>query len=86
MAKVKFDVCDVCNEVIIKAQGGIEIAGENIAITWVGKDSPEGDPFRNAGIHAPMNGRVTLTICKTCLLKELKISNSDFLDILNNDR
>jgi len=86
MAKVKFDVCDICNEVVVKSKGGIEVSGQNIAVAWVGKNSPEGDPFKNAGIHAPMDGRVTLTICKSCLIKELKISNSDFLDILNNDR
>lgn len=86
MAKVKFDVCDICNEVVTKSKGGIEISGQNIAITWVGKNSPDGDPFKNAGIHVPMDGRVTITICKSCLIKELKINNSDFLDIINNDR
>lgn len=86
MAKVKFDVCDICNEVITKNKGGIEISGENIAVTWVGKDSLQDDPFKKAGIYAPMNGRVTITVCNSCLVKELKISNSDFVDILNNDR
>ena len=74
MAKMEMDVCDVCGEVIIQSKGGIEISGENIAIAWVGQDSPEGDPFKNSGIHIPMNGRVTLTICKTCLIKELGLA------------
>lgn len=86
MAKIKVDVCDVCGEVIVKAKGGIEISGENIVIAFAGRGAPEGDPFKNSGIHIPMNGRVTLTVCKPCLVKELEISNSDFLDILNKDR
>lgn len=71
MAKVRLDVCDVCGEVISIMKGGLEISGENIGVTWVGKGSPAEDPFKNSGVHIPMNGRVTLTVCKPCLLKEL---------------
>lgn len=77
MAKIKLDVCDICNEVIVQAQDGIEISGENIAVAWAGKSSPEGDPFNNSGIHIPMNGRVSLTICKSCLIHELNITKID---------
>lgn len=86
MAKIRLDVCDVCNEVISAAKGGVEISGENIGVAWAGRNSPEGDPFKNSGIHIPMNGRVTLTVCKGCLVKELQITNSDFVEILNKDR
>lgn len=86
MAKVRLDVCDVCNEVVVNTKSGIEISGENIAVAWVGRNSPEGDPFKNSGIHIPMNGRVTLTICKHCLVKELEICDADFVDILNKDK
>lgn len=74
MSKREMDVCDVCDQVVTKTKGGIEISGENIAVSWVGKDSPEGDPFKNSGVHIPMNGRVTLTVCKPCLVKELGIN------------
>lgn len=77
MAKVKLDVCDICNEVIVSAKSGIEISGENIAVAWAGRDSPKGDPFNNSGIHIPMNGRVTLTICKLCLITELEITKME---------
>ncbi|HLG28093.1 MAG TPA: hypothetical protein VI423_09940 [Paenisporosarcina sp.] len=73
MAKVKIDVCDVCGEVITGAKNGIEISGENIAVAWAGRNSPEGDPFDNNGVHIPMNGRVTLTVCKPCLISELEL-------------
>lgn len=83
MAKIKLDVCDICSEVIVTAKNGIEISGENIAVAWAGRNSPEGDPFRNSGIHIPMNGRVTLTVCKPCLIKELEISKSDIVENFN---
>lgn len=77
MAKVQVDLCDVCGEVIVEPKGGFEISGENISIAWAGRNSPEGDPFKNAGIHIPMNGRVTLTVCKSCLVKELEIKTPE---------
>lgn len=71
MAKVEFDVCDICGEAVTYSKGGIEISGENIAVAWVGKDSPKEDPFKGCGIHAPMNGRVSITVCLPCLKQEL---------------
>jgi hypothetical protein len=76
MAKIQLDSCDICNELINNEKEGIEISGENIAIAWLGKGSPKGDAFRGSGIYAPMNGRVTLAICKSCLIQELNLTRN----------
>ena len=67
------EVCDLCDEILTEQQAGIAILGENIAVRWVGKSSVSTDVFENNGQYAPMNGRVSLTICKKCLKLYLKL-------------
>ena len=67
MGKLKIDVCDLCDAVLTDSKSGIIIEGEHIAVCWAGRNSPEDDIFQGHGSHAPMDGRVSLTVCKTCL-------------------
>lgn len=67
MAKINMDVCDSCGNVIEDFKGGLEISGENIKVLWAGKSPPSEDVFQNDGVHAPMNGRISITICTSCI-------------------
>lgn len=77
MAKVKIDVCDMCDEVLKGPKDGIIIKGEEIEVQWAGRNSPPGEIFDQNGQHAPMMGRVSLTLCKTCLWIHLEIKPTD---------
>lgn len=72
MGKRTVDTCDLCEEEILTAKGGVEISGQNIIIHWAGKNSPKEDVFANNGSHAPLNGRTSLVVCNECLLDYFK--------------
>lgn len=67
MAKIKVDVCDLCDEVLVKPRAGLLFEGENISVKWAGRGSPDEDPLSGAGSLAPLNGRVCVLVCKKCL-------------------
>lgn len=72
MTKLSVDVCDICDEILTEAKSGIVIEGEDIAMRWAGRNSPKEDLFQNNGQYAPMNGRISFSVCRKCLDLKLK--------------
>ena len=63
------DICDICgNEIVDKS--GLRIDGENIETKVIGSQKKK-DIFSKDGQYAPMNGKVSFTICKECLMSNL---------------
>ncbi len=67
MTKLTLDVCDICDEVLTESKSGIVIEGEDITMRWAGRNSPNEDLFQNNGQYAPMNGRISFSVCLKCL-------------------
>lgn len=72
MAKLNIDVCDMCDTVLTEPKSGIVIEGEDIIMRWAGRNSPKDDLFQNNGQYAPMNGRISFSVCLKCLNEKIK--------------
>lgn len=58
------DQCNMCENDLVDKKSGLIIKGSDIITSWAGDLS---DPFANSGNRAPMQGQVSLVICKPCL-------------------
>lgn len=67
MPKIELDVCDFCDNILAEKKSGLVIEGENLKVTYAGRNSKDEDPFKENGQYAPLNGRVSITICWKCL-------------------
>lgn len=65
------DACHMCDEPLLLPRSGLSIMGADIVTRWAGPVRT--DPFVNSGAHAPMQGQVSLTICKDCIRKYLEL-------------
>lgn len=64
------DQCSLCDRECLEKNSALVIEGQNIKTFWVHSNK---DPFENAGMFGPMNGKISIIICVDCLKTSLSM-------------